>query len=500
MILEILNELAATASTNAKLAILKKYKDNETLMNVFRLAYNKRIVYGIKKIPERQLYRGVIHFETALAELEGRFSTRQITGNAAIDRLQELMGSMHEDNAEVIRRVILRDLECGTGATLANKVWKDVVPSQPCMLATAQSDKALAKIKYPAVAQLKADGTRCMVVKQNGIVSAWSRNGKEFTGIKPILKAFEESDLDNFVLDGELVYKSDLGKKPVIESTTEPVRPCVCGDLSWMLGEQERTPELSKAKEFQEVEDRQTGNGIVSKAQKGTLTDEEAECIVLQAWDYIDVDAYNSGVYKVPYEGRMTCAKAAIEKINDIHIEWIETHIVYSLDEAKKLYQSYIDDGLEGIILKNLLGIWEDKRSANLVKFKEVIEFDAIVVGYYPHRKDPTKLGGLTIESKCGLIRCNVGSGFKDKTHEKAKGFGLSEIPMNLRHEYDRSRVLSEIDEWIDTVVQLECNGAIKRKNRKEGEAPYKLFLPTFQFRRHDKDKKDANTYEELFG
>lgn len=474
----IIDLLAATSSTNKKVQILKEHKDNELLKNIFRLCYNKRIVYGIKKIPERQQYRGIIFLEMALEELENRFATRQITGNAAIDRLQELMGSMSEEKAEILRRVVLRDMECGVSAGLLDKVWKDLIPSQPCMLASKQTDKTLAHIKFPAIVQLKADGTRCMVIKEDGKVTAWSRNGKEFTGIEPILKAVGDCQYDNFVLDGELIYKSSLGKKPEL----------LRDDLSWLFEDPDGVPELSKSKKFneQDVADRQTGNGIVSKAQKGTMTKEEAECVVLQCWDYIPTEDYWNGSYINRYEDRLELLGDIVDSINDDHVELIETHLVRDMDAAVKIYEEYIDQDLEGIILKNRGGFWEDKRSKDMVKFKQVIDIDMIIVGSYPHEKDPTKLGGLTIRSKCGMIECNVGSGFKDKAEDK--------------HPMDRTLLMNMTDQLMDCVLECECNGVVKRKNRKEGEAPYKLFLPIAIKVRHDKDANQANTFEEIFG
>ncbi|MGL5085677.1 MAG: hypothetical protein ACRC68_08180, partial [Clostridium sp.] len=198
---EILIEVSCVGSKNKKIDILKSHKSNDVLKSVFRLAYDKSIVYGIKKIPERKVFRGVVNFSDALIELEEMFATRKITGDAATNRLQEIMGMMSDDDSEVIRRIILRDLECGASASTANKVWGGLIKETPCMKASACSVKTLAKIKYPAIAQLKADGTRCMIIKHNGIVSAWSRNGKEFIGITPIIKLFEDYEADNFVLD-----------------------------------------------------------------------------------------------------------------------------------------------------------------------------------------------------------------------------------------------------------------------------------------------------------
>ena len=51
-ILDILNELEATSSINAKVAILEREKNNDLLKRVFQATYNPMITYGIKQIPE----------------------------------------------------------------------------------------------------------------------------------------------------------------------------------------------------------------------------------------------------------------------------------------------------------------------------------------------------------------------------------------------------------------------------------------------------------------
>ena len=497
-ILEILKLISLTSSTKMKETIVRSHKDNETLKNVFRLAYNKRIVFGIKKVPtdaERVQYRGFCTLDKALYELEALFASRQLTGNAAADHLAQMMSMLAIEDAEIIRRVIKRDLDIGCSEGTACKVWgDDLIPSQPCMKASSYSDKALANIRYPAYAQLKADGTRCMIVKQDGVVTAWSRNGKQFTGITPILDAIRNHHLDNFVLDGELVYKD---AKPVVVSTKPSGN--FCGTLSALLGEPE--PELSKAKDYKEedVVDRQTGNGIVSKAMKGTITEKEAQNVHFQVWDWITAEGYWAGKLAEAYHTRLRQAELIIEDMECPNIEMIETFEVNNVEEARAIYQKYIAMDLEGIILKNINGIWEDGRSKDQVKFKQVIDIDMVIIGHYPHKKDPNKLGGFTVESRCGLIRNNVGSGFSDTTHKKVKG-KLIEIPFSERKHGDREYLMSIAESLYGSVVEMECNGCLARKNPKPDEAPFKLFLGVFKRLRDDKDANDANTKQEVFG
>ena len=49
---DILEEVAATASKNEKLAILNKHKDNKDLKETIRLAYDPFTNFYIRKIPD----------------------------------------------------------------------------------------------------------------------------------------------------------------------------------------------------------------------------------------------------------------------------------------------------------------------------------------------------------------------------------------------------------------------------------------------------------------
>ncbi|WWS23958.1 DNA ligase [Klebsiella phage vB_Kpn_AM_K2] len=155
-------------------------------------------------------------------------------------------------------------------------------------------------------------------------------------------------------------------------------------------------PELSKAKEFQQTA-RTESNGLANKAIKGTISAEEAEGMRFQVWDYVPLDVvYSEG--KVPgfaYDVRFRALELMSKGYDKIIL--IENHVVHNIHEARAIYKTYVDQGLEGIILKNIGAYWEDKRSKNLVKFKEVITVDLKCVGSYEHRKQPGKMGGLHV-------------------------------------------------------------------------------------------------------
>lgn len=494
MIIDILNELAATDSINEKKAIMEREKGNELLKRVFIMAYSKRFNYGIKKWGTRAKDEIHLTLEDMLYMLEEKLAKRVVTGNAAIEKLEIALSQTSEGDAEVIRRVLMRDLECGTGPTIANKIWKNCIPEQPQMLASSYDEKLIEKhIKWPAFAQLKADGARCFAEVTDDGVKFFSRAGNEYKGLRKLAEELMVITEDarkrhpsGVMIDGELVYHA-----PKVE-------PKADNDLFGMFEEPE---ELSKAAEFQNV-DRSTSNGLANKSLKGTISQVEASGMKLQAWDYVPLDVvYSEGekpgfAYDVRFRALETMIAEGVALHGFDSVILIENQWVYSLKEAREVYKKYVDQGLEGIILKNMGSFWENKRSKNLIKFKEVIDIAMEIVGFYPHSKDPNKLGGVELKSLCGKITTDCGSGFKDTTRVKVKGKWV-DIPIDERDALDRERLMKEALEGnlVGRIADCECNGWVHSKGR---DGTVGIFLPIIKGFRFD--KTSADTFEDVFG
>ena len=90
--LSILTEIAATASTNAKQAIIKREEKNPALRATFAAAYDPTVSYYVKKIPA-YLTKGSGELLEAIKSLD-RLAKRQLTGQAGIDHLQSVLESV----------------------------------------------------------------------------------------------------------------------------------------------------------------------------------------------------------------------------------------------------------------------------------------------------------------------------------------------------------------------------------------------------------------------
>lgn len=486
-ILDILNQIAATDSTIEKQRILEANKGNEVLKQVFRMAYHPRLQYGIKKIPVYDNSRKIVNCDletTMLKFLENDLATRVFTGNTAISALAQKLSALQPEDAIVAERIIKRDLDCGAGATIANKVWKGLIPKQPQMLATAMSAKALEAIKFPAYAQLKADGARCFAEIRGDAaedVKFLSRAGNEYQGLDSLkyeliamTRAYREKN-GPCMVDGELVF---LGIKPA---------PKI--DLENLFDE---SLEIEKAEAPKiDVAMRAESNGIANKSLKGTINKAEAAAMSFQVWDLVPLECLYGTDKSDHYSVRFADLLAAVE--GSTRVFPVESQVVNNIAEARAIYKSYVEQGLEGIILKNLEGVWENKRSKNQVKFKEEITIDLRVVGVIEHSKDSTKLGALMVRSDDNLIRAKVGSGFTDTNATKVKGEWI-EIPYDELDELNRTKLMNEADDIIGKIVEMKCNGWITAEGRKDYVS---LFLPIILRFRDDKD--ETSTVADMF-
>ena len=373
MIIDILNELAATSSRLEKEAILQREENNELLKKVFFLAYDPFTQFYQRKIPKYEK-NSTAHAASLVSMLPSLndLSNRVVTGNAAIDRLTSILEAVRGQEAEVIERIISKDLKCGASASTANKIWPDLIHEYPCMLCTPFDEKVMKKFKFPAYAQLKMDGMRFNAIVKDGKCEFRSRSGKEIMLLGNLEQEFIQLAAgQNLVFDGELL----INDKGIIL-------------------------------------DRQTGNGILNKAVKGTISIDEARKVHATIWDVINYDTFKQGQGKLVYHARFSLLEN-MPLSNKIHL--VESKVVASFEEAEAIFKEYLAQGQEGIILKDMTGVWEDKRVKTQLKFKAELECDLRIVAIQPGTgKYEGMVGAYICESEDGIIKVDVGTGLSD--------------------------------------------------------------------------------------
>lgn len=190
-------------------------------------------------------------------------------------------------------------------------------------------DQHGAKLSYPCYVQPKLDGHRCLaVVDAVGKCTLWSRTRKPITSMGHIVAAVEELGFSGVVLDGELYVHSYKNR---FEELTSFIRD--------------------------------------SSVKPGS-----------------DVVQYH--VYDIAGKGDFRDRTMTLENmIGDIRGEkylplvCVETARISSEDDLMLAFERHLVEGYEGSIARNAMGLYVNKRSFDLLKLKEMIDGDYIVVG-----------------------------------------------------------------------------------------------------------------------
>jgi hypothetical protein len=125
--LSLLKQLEQTNSRNDKENILKGLDADKQkqFKRISYLAYDPSVNFYVKKYdkPNKENILVCNTLENALNDLENIIASRSITGNNARKWITMTLESLSEEDAEVMMRVLKRDLRCGVSSSTINKIW-----------------------------------------------------------------------------------------------------------------------------------------------------------------------------------------------------------------------------------------------------------------------------------------------------------------------------------------------------------------------------------------
>jgi len=420
MIKKILDEFNESNSSNDKLATMKLYKDNALVIEVFQKALDKvKWTYGISV---GTIIMPKIHFDNMTLEqsfvLLEQLQKREVTGNLAREKVQAVLEALSASDADVFYRILRRDLRIGFGKTGFNKVVtkEQKISAPPYMRCGIYTKKSSAKIQFPAFVQLKADGMFQAVTVDSGSVIFTARSGEErrLPHLEEKFKHFKDG-----VYIGELLVHG--------------------------------------------LTNRSESNGVIN-------SDKSKEEVYIQLWDYVTLDEYSRGKDKKNKTFYMDRYEALLVNVKeDKNIKIIETHVVDNIKEALEFTTKWMNDGLEGAILKDKKNIFIDHTSPTQLKLKLEIDAEVRVTGFIegtPDTKRAETFGSLMFENDEGTIKGST-SGFNDAMLKKIND--------------NRSKYLGK-------VITVKFNDITKSS----GNDFYALSHPRFVEFRTDKDTTDT--------
>jgi hypothetical protein len=447
MIKQILDEIASISGKNDKRDKLTEHADNELLKEVLYKANSRRVKFWIKQIPE---YEPSLNTSYTLSEALNDLKVlteREVRGNAAIEFVKTTLEHLNKDDAEVLERVIKKDLKIGMDTGI-NKAIPNLIEETPYMGAKSFSIKGAKKLfgnGKKVFSQIKMDGTYRNAIIRNGEVELLSRQGEvSYLTDAPFLN--ELANFPDCVLNGELTIDGfDRYEANGMVSSIMDI--------------------LKKAEERGETV---TNKKILAFEKKHGNFQDAINSMRFTVWDIISVDEYFAKKCEKPYEERFSLLQDRIIDVAPEMISVVETVIVDNYGEAMEHFLDSQERGLEGTIIKSSDGIWKDGKPTYQIKMKLEMNIDLIVVEPV-FGNEGTKyeefINGFKLKSSDGLIQTTA-RGVKEKEMKEFTKVG---------------------DNLVGEVMEVKCSGLSQ-----DVDGNWSLLHPSVVEWRKDKNTCDS--------
>lgn len=441
---QIFDEIGNESSTNEKMNILAKHKDNELLKKVLYMANSKRVKFYIKQIPEYERTKSLtLPLEKALLALE-LLSNRSVTGHEAILHLKEILIFSEPDDAYIIERIIEKDCRIGMGTRNINKVFPDLIEKTGYMGCKPYSKELILKLlaKGSAFSQEKMDGRFVNIIIQGGEVQNESRQGEPTILDNPKFMS-ELSQLKDCVINGELT----------MEGLPRYASNGIISSLITIATKQADGEDASKD---------------IKKLETKHMPYREAlDLIRVTAWDILTIDEYFTRKCKRPYNERFKELCDTLYGYETLSV--VETREVYTLDDVMAHFEEVLKRNGEGTVVKSKDGVWADTKPSYQIKVKKEINLDLRITGFnYGTGKNVNLISSLNVESEDGVL--------------KTSPTGINEDDM----EY----ITANQDVLIGKILEIKCSGLSQ-----DSKGNYSVLHPVYKLIRTD--KSIANTLTE---
>jgi DNA ligase-1 len=379
---EIIRRLEADNSRLAKEAIIEDAMTQglDEFFEGVQMALDPLVTYGVKQVPEATVDGQGLAWPV-FAELANKLIARELTGHAARDAIELTMNIATVEQWNMFyRRILIKDLRCGTSEKTVNKVAKQfpqyTIPTFTCSLAhdSAKHEKKMSGKKQ---IEIKLDGVRVITIIRGNKVEMFSRNGKQFHNFGHIIAEIESVLVSkpapyDLVLDGEVM-----------------------------------------SADFQDL-----------MKQLHRKDGKQSTDAVLHLFDMIPLDKFKEGTWDKPQSTRSLYTSHWVrdntEQLAHVQaLDWEDVDLDTSEGQERfvQLNKAAVDGGYEGVMIKDIDAPYECKRTHSWLKAKPFIEVTLEVIEVEEGTgRNKGKLGAVVCSGVDDGkdIRVNVGSGFTD--------------------------------------------------------------------------------------
>lgn len=374
-VLEIVEKLQGTSGRNDKEYILKQNENNELFKKAMNFVFNPYILTGIsKKKISKKLKLPTEPSTLSIVEIMDYLQSHNSGKDEDIKVVQHFIQSQPKNLRDFYTKIVTKDLSIGLTSGTLNKVYGDFIPEFSVMLAKKFEEHSH-KIKGNYIITEKLDGNRCVVIKDNGIVKSFTRQGKQYEGLEEIESDIANLPIDNVVFDGELIADIQGSTIEVYAETTSKAR---------------------------------------SKGSNKTG-------LVFHIFDMLDLEEFQKGKSLSKCVARKARLTNLFETYSIPHCKEVKPlYIGKDLSEVEKWTVHASEKEWEGLMV-NLDTFYTCKRTDSILKVKTFKEADVRCLEVIEGTgKNIGKLGSITIqfEHNDKLYECDCGSGFSDEERE----------------------------------------------------------------------------------
>ena len=373
-------------STNSKLEKQKIIKDNATNQQFTDTLVLLLSPYVLTGISEKKINKKVPHLVYTDNLDLNRFSWERTKSyleehNTGTDKdiafIQDFIASQPEDMRDFYKGLITKSIKLGCDVKIVNSVLgKGFIPSFEIQLAEKYFEKPNKVVGNFTLTE-KLDGFRLATIIHNDKIEFYSRQGQLVEGLVEVeedMRMFcKTNKLHNAFFDGELVAVN--------------------------------CEELSSDENYKVVTKTARTKGI----KRG---------LKYNIFDTLSYEEFMSQECDTEYYKRRWLLNELSKNVNLTYINILP--VLYNGSD-KDMIMEYLnkarENHKEGIMINLNNGMYEFKRTTNLLKVKVMQDADLKIVDVYEGTgKNKGKLGGIIIEFiyKDNIYRCECGSGFSD--------------------------------------------------------------------------------------
>ena len=368
------DEMKATSSLNEKKVIIKSIEQDTFITKALNYTFDPyKKYYVTSKTCKKNNGLFKYNLYNNLFDLLDDLANRVITGHDSIAAVNGFV-TANPGYEDLIFSIIDRNLEIRASDSVINKVIPNLIPTFDVALATKYESKFCDFENEEWYASRKLDGVRCIIRKEGDKVTAYSRQGNEFTTLQRVIDDVSMMP-NNFVLDGEICLMDE--------------------------------------------NDNEDFQGIMKQIKRKDHTIKNPKYIV---FDYLTLEEFNTKESDTKLSDRLDRLPLNFEfehlydtlSILDQHLIEDERQLLSMIRDAEYL-------GHEGVMLRKNVG-YEGKRSKSLLKCKKFFddEYEVLDVEFDSHRviRDGKEivmdmLANVIIEHKG--YKVSVGSGWNQE-------------------------------------------------------------------------------------